>query len=152
MSGANGGEDAALCVEPGPIAAPVLARVIGMLAARVVDVRRAPASRRDPQFGREAMQAWLRASGVSYRWEPELGGWRRPPPGSPDRALREAPIRRRRARLLSGLCRPCGPASSSTPAGGPYAGVEHDAGESPRARSSPVYRGRGEPRERTRPG
>ena len=33
MSGAV--EDAVLCVEPGPIAAPVLARVIGMLAARV---------------------------------------------------------------------------------------------------------------------
>ena len=31
----SGGEDARLCVEPGPIAAPVLARVIGMLAARV---------------------------------------------------------------------------------------------------------------------
>jgi hypothetical protein len=28
-------DDAVLCVEPGPIAAPVLARVIGMLAARV---------------------------------------------------------------------------------------------------------------------
>jgi hypothetical protein len=35
VSGDNGHEDACLCVEPGPIAAPVLARVIGMLAARV---------------------------------------------------------------------------------------------------------------------
>jgi hypothetical protein len=35
VSVANRQEDAVLCVEPGPIAAPVLARVIGMLAARV---------------------------------------------------------------------------------------------------------------------
>jgi hypothetical protein len=35
VSGTNGHDEASLCVEPGPIAAPVLARVIGMLAARV---------------------------------------------------------------------------------------------------------------------
>jgi uncharacterized protein (DUF488 family) len=61
--------------------------------ARVVDVRRAPASRRHPQFGREAMSSWLRAAGVAYRWEPDLGGWRQPPPHSPDSALREPAFR-----------------------------------------------------------
>jgi hypothetical protein len=35
VSAADTHEDARLCVVPGPIAAPVLARVIGMLAARV---------------------------------------------------------------------------------------------------------------------
>jgi serine/threonine-protein kinase RsbW len=35
VSDGNGHQDASLCVVPGPIAAPVLARVVGMLAARV---------------------------------------------------------------------------------------------------------------------
>jgi uncharacterized protein (DUF488 family) len=65
----------------------------GAGVARVVDVRRAPASRRHPQFGREAMQSWLAAASVAYRWEPELGGWRSPPARSPDAALREPAFR-----------------------------------------------------------
>ena len=40
------------------------------------------------------MQSWLGAAGVGYRWEPDLGGWRRPPGSdSPDRALREPAFR-----------------------------------------------------------
>jgi uncharacterized protein (DUF488 family) len=61
--------------------------------ARVVDVRRAPASRRHPQFGREAMAAWLPAAGIAYRWERDLGGWRRPEHDSPDVALRHPSFR-----------------------------------------------------------
>jgi uncharacterized protein (DUF488 family) len=68
-----------------------LARDAGL--ARVVDVRRVPASRRHPQFGREAMDAWLPAAGVAYRWERDLGGWRRPAPDSPDVALRHPAFR-----------------------------------------------------------
>jgi uncharacterized protein (DUF488 family) len=68
-----------------------LARDAGL--ARVVDVRRAPASRRHPQFGREAMDAWLPAADVAYRWERDLGGWRRPAPDSPDVALRHPAFR-----------------------------------------------------------
>ena len=53
---------------------------------RVVDVRRFPGSRHNPDVAREALAEWLPAVGVDYRWEPLLGGRRRLPPGetSPD--------------------------------------------------------------------
>lgn len=49
----------------------------------LVDIRRYPGSRRNPDVAREAMAAWLPASGVAYRWEPLLGGRRRLPPEGP---------------------------------------------------------------------
>ena len=52
----------------------------------VVDVRRFPGSRRLPHFGAEALEASLRAGGVSYEWIAELGGRRRADPGSPNDA------------------------------------------------------------------
>ena len=61
--------------------------------AAVVDVRRFPGSRRSPHFGREAMAGWLPAAGVAYSWAPELGGRRRPRPGSPHVALANASFR-----------------------------------------------------------
>jgi uncharacterized protein (DUF488 family) len=45
---------------------------------RLVDVRSFPGSRRHPQFGKEALASSLPAHGVAYRWEPRLGGRRRP--------------------------------------------------------------------------
>jgi uncharacterized protein (DUF488 family) len=45
----------------------------------LVDVRRFPGSRRNPHFARDAMEGWLPAAGVSYRWEQRLGGRRRVP-------------------------------------------------------------------------
>jgi uncharacterized protein (DUF488 family) len=54
---------------------------------RIVDIRTAPGSRRHPHFNRAAMEEWLPAAGVSYRWERELGGFRRPEPGSPNTVL-----------------------------------------------------------------
>ena len=59
----------------------------------IVDVRSFPASRRHPQFRREAMERWLPDAGVAYRWEPRLGGRRRPAPESPHGALRVAAFR-----------------------------------------------------------
>ena len=56
--------------------------------AVVVDVRSFPASRRHPQYRREAMERWLPDAGVAYRWEPRLGGRRKPRPDSPHGALR----------------------------------------------------------------
>ena len=50
----------------------------------VVDVRRFPGSRRLPHFGAEALEASLRAGGVSYVWIGALGGRRRADPGSPN--------------------------------------------------------------------
>jgi uncharacterized protein (DUF488 family) len=46
--------------------------------ALVVDVRRFPASRRHPQFAREALAASLAGAGIAYEWLPELGGRRAP--------------------------------------------------------------------------
>lgn len=45
----------------------------------VVDVRRFPGSRRNPDVSRDAMGAWLPTEGVAYTWEERLGGRRRVP-------------------------------------------------------------------------
>lgn len=59
----------------------------------VVDVRSAPGSRQFPQFRRAELEAWLPAAGIGYRWEPRLGGFRRPAEGSPNVALRHLSFR-----------------------------------------------------------
>jgi len=51
---------------------------------RVVDVRTVPGSRRNPDAGREALEEWLPAAGIGYRWERRLGGFRRAAADSPD--------------------------------------------------------------------
>jgi uncharacterized protein (DUF488 family) len=48
----------------------------------VADVRRFPGSRRNPQFGHEALRQSLGDSGIGYGHFPELGGRRRPRPDS----------------------------------------------------------------------
>jgi uncharacterized protein (DUF488 family) len=50
---------------------------------QLVDVRRFPGSRSNPDVGQEALAGWLPARGVGYRWEPRLGGRRRLPAGEP---------------------------------------------------------------------
>ena len=42
----------------------------------VVDIRRFPGSRRNPDSAREALEQWLPTHGVAYRWEQRLGGRR----------------------------------------------------------------------------
>ncbi len=59
----------------------------------VADVRRAPGSRRFPHFRRAELAAWLPAAGIGYRWEPDLGGFRKPSAGSPNTALRNPSFR-----------------------------------------------------------
>lgn len=51
--------------------------------ARLVDVRRFPGSRRNPEVGRDALAQRLPAAGIDYRWEEHLGGRRRVPKGQP---------------------------------------------------------------------
>jgi uncharacterized protein (DUF488 family) len=62
-------------------------RFIGLLRrhgiAGVADVRRFPASRRQPHFGREPLAAALAEAGIAYAWLLGLGGRRRGRPGSP---------------------------------------------------------------------
>lgn len=50
-------------------------------AETLVDVRRFPGSRRNPQFGQAALSETLRAAGVEYRHAVELGGRRSGEPG-----------------------------------------------------------------------
>jgi uncharacterized protein (DUF488 family) len=49
----------------------------------LVDVRRAPGSRRHPHFSRSQMEIWVPMYGIGYGWQPDLGGWRKsePDPG-----------------------------------------------------------------------
>jgi uncharacterized protein (DUF488 family) len=60
---------------------------------RLVDVRTAPGSRRHPHVCREAMAGWLAEAGVAYRWEPELGGFRKGDPASVNQVLRHPAFR-----------------------------------------------------------
>lgn len=59
----------------------------------VIDVRTAPGSRRNPHVGRTELQAWLPASGIDYRWERDLGGFRKVAADSPDVVWRNASFR-----------------------------------------------------------
>lgn len=55
----------------------------------LVDIRIAPGSKRNPQFARASLEQWLPEAGITYRWEKQLGGYRKPGPGNPDIAWRE---------------------------------------------------------------
>lgn len=70
-------------------AARTVAILAGAGVGSLVDIRTAPGSRRNPQFARAAMEEWLPAAGIAYRWEKRLGGFRRPSAGNPDVAWRE---------------------------------------------------------------
>src|SRR5688572_32117280 len=59
----------------------------------VADVRRFPGSRRQPQYSQATLEATLREHGVAYRWFPQLGGRRRPLPGSRNLAWRNTSFR-----------------------------------------------------------
>ncbi|MBS1860682.1 MAG: DUF488 domain-containing protein [Actinobacteria bacterium] len=61
--------------------------------AELVDVRSHPGSRRVPHFSREAMRVWVPAGGIADRWEPALGGRRRPHGPSRNVALRNESFR-----------------------------------------------------------
>ncbi|HXE58901.1 MAG TPA: DUF488 domain-containing protein [Gemmatimonadales bacterium] len=59
----------------------------------VADVRRSPASRRLPHFGRDRLEPALRARAIEYVWFPSLGGRRSPRPDSTNTAWRNAAFR-----------------------------------------------------------
>lgn len=50
---------------------------------RLVDVRRFPGSRNNPDVSRGSLEEWLPALGIGYRWDERLGGRRRLDPGLP---------------------------------------------------------------------
>lgn len=59
----------------------------------VADVRRFPGSRRLPQFSTDVLERDLARAAILYRWIPELGGRRRPPPSSTNHAWRHPAFR-----------------------------------------------------------
>src|SRR3954469_7849827 len=59
------------------------ARLAGAGVRRIVDVRRFPGSRNNPDVARDALAVWLPEIGIGYRWEERLGGRRRLPAGEP---------------------------------------------------------------------
>ncbi len=65
----------AYTVGHGARAAAELVELLGASGvSTLVDVRRYPGSRRNPQFGREALTRTLGESGIAYRHAVELGG------------------------------------------------------------------------------
>ncbi|HXG52051.1 MAG TPA: DUF488 domain-containing protein [candidate division Zixibacteria bacterium] len=61
--------------------------------ALLVDVRRWPVSRRLPHFCRETLAELLGRAGIDYRWRGDLGGFRKPAPGSPNTGWKTAAFR-----------------------------------------------------------
>ena len=73
-----------LTVGHGPQARDALgARLAAAGVDLIVDVRRFPGSRNNPDVAREALAEWLPRAGIAYRWDDRLGGRRRLPPGQP---------------------------------------------------------------------
>lgn len=60
---------------------------------QLADIRTIPKSRRHPQFGGEALDAFLHRAGILYRHFPELGGLRRPRPDSINTAWKHPSFR-----------------------------------------------------------
>jgi uncharacterized protein (DUF488 family) len=56
----------------------------------LADVRKMPRSRSNPQFNRDTLPQALAEAGIGYVHLPALGGLRRPRPGSPNTAWRNA--------------------------------------------------------------
>ena len=65
----------------------------GAGVTHVVDVRTAPGSRRFPWFARGELATWLPEAGVAYSHEPDLGGFRKPRPDSPNAGWRNESFR-----------------------------------------------------------
>lgn len=59
----------------------------------LVDVRKIPKSRFNPQFNIENLPATLQKVGIEYRHMPELGGLRHPRPDSPNTGWRNSSFR-----------------------------------------------------------
>ncbi|WP_240641542.1 DUF488 family protein [Nocardioides ferulae] len=85
MSGAGAAPGRLLTVGHGTAGRAELAALLTDAGVELlVDVRRFPGSRRNPDVSSDALAEWLPAEGVAYRWEPRLGGRRRVPAGEDD--------------------------------------------------------------------
>lgn len=68
----------------------LLAKLQAWSVSYLVDVRRYPSSRWNPQFNGPVLARWLGERGVGYRHEVDLGGHREAAPESPHTALEPA--------------------------------------------------------------
>ncbi len=59
----------------------------------LVDIRNYPGSSRYPQFNRESLEITMKEAGIAYRHMKELGGRRKPLPGSVNNAWRNEAFR-----------------------------------------------------------
>ncbi|TFV81304.1 DUF488 domain-containing protein [Blastococcus sp. CT_GayMR20] len=59
------------------------ARLVAAAVDAVVDVRRFPGSRSNPDVRSDALADWLPAAGIGYRWDDRLGGRRSIAAGEP---------------------------------------------------------------------
>lgn len=59
----------------------------------IVDVRKIPRSRHNPQFDISKLPGWLQEAGITYEHMSALGGFRHPSPGSANRAWRNDAFR-----------------------------------------------------------
>lgn len=88
------GPDPVLTIGHGTLASDEFASLLSDVAVEcLVDIRAFPGSRRNPQYSRDAMEEWLPAAGVDYRWARSLGGRRRSSGDSVHVALRNASFR-----------------------------------------------------------
>ena len=78
----------------GTATAEEFTRTLAGAGIRVLaDIRSAPGSRRNPQFGQSALRETLAEAGIEYVHLPGLGGRRAPRPDSPHTGLRVAAFR-----------------------------------------------------------
>ena len=68
-------------------------RMQALTIGSVIDIRTIPASRHNPQFGKEALESSLKIAGISYVHLKELGGLRKPAPNSMNDGWRNASFR-----------------------------------------------------------
>lgn len=62
--------------------AALAALLVAAEVEALVDIRRYPGSRRNPDVATDTLAVWVPAAGIDYRWEPRLGGRRRLPAGA----------------------------------------------------------------------
>lgn len=69
--------------------------------AVLVDVRSQPWSRRNPAARKDALERWVPAAGIDYRWERDLGGRRSEAPADRDPGIDEPGFRAYTAHMRS---------------------------------------------------